>query len=368
MIHDDPTLLDSLFHDMESSSELWKPTNYWEVEEKFLMPTIRREGIAHFRSSYNSAFITFGVTSVPQILTRAFVPKNTTRKIFLKVLRMLGLDELVFKGHIEEHARTFAAFQNTCFQLVLQCDPDKEILTIADSGLANPRDLFSPEGHKEREYTISFLRYFWQYLWLKRFIDFKRIKMIMELGSGYGGQAEVLCKLHPHIKYIICDIPPQVYIAEQYLKSCFPGEVMSYSQTAGQNSIDITQLRSKRIMVLAPWQIERIVGKVDLFWNSASFQEMEPNIVRNYVRLIQPLTSKYAYLLQLPAGQSIAREKGERYGVLTQTTLEHYIKFFDEFELIQQEDAFIFTGIRYLFCSGYSNMLFHRREHRVPCV
>jgi putative sugar O-methyltransferase len=208
VVHDDPTLLDKLFHDMASASELWKPTNYWEVEETVLTPTIRREGITHFRASYNSAFITFGVTSIPQILTDTFVPRNISRKLAFKLLRMLGLDELVFKSHIEEHGRTFAAFQNTCFQLVLQCDADKEILTIADSGLANPRDLFSPEGHKEREYTIGFLRYFWQYLWLKRFVDFKRIKIIMELGSGYGGQAEVLCKLHPHIKYIICDIPP----------------------------------------------------------------------------------------------------------------------------------------------------------------
>jgi hypothetical protein len=90
---------------------------------------------------------------------------------------------------------------------------------------------------------------------------------------------------------------------------------------------------SKRIMVLALWQIERVIGKVDLFWNSASFQEMEPNIVRRYISVIQPLTRQYAYLLQLPAGQPIAREKGERYKVLTPTTLEHYVEFFNEFEL-----------------------------------
>jgi putative sugar O-methyltransferase len=216
VVHDDPAVLDNLLHDMESSSDLWKPTNYWEVEQKALMPTIRREGLANFRASYNSAFITFGVTSTPRTLTDDFLPKNIPTRIGLKILKLLGLD---VRTSIEEHRRSFAAFQNMCFQLVLQCDADKEILTISDSGLANPRDLFSPEGHKEREYTIAFLRYFWQYLWLKQFVDFKRINAVMELGSGYGGQAEVLCKLHPHIKYVICDIPPQLYIAEQYLNS-----------------------------------------------------------------------------------------------------------------------------------------------------
>jgi putative sugar O-methyltransferase len=363
MVRDDPPLLDMLLHDMESSSELWKPTNYWEVEEKVLMPAIRREGITHFRESYNSAFVTFGVTSIPQVLTEGFLPRAIPSRIAFKTLKMLGLDELLFRNHIAEHRRTLAAFQNMCFQLVLQRDADKEVLTVSDSGLANPRDLFSPEGHKEREYTIAFLRYFLQYLWLKQFVDFKRIKTILELGSGYGGQAEVVCKLHPHIKYIICDIPPQVYIAEQYLKSCFPGEVMSYSETARLNSIDISDTRSKRIVVLASWQIERVIGKVDLFWNSASLQEMEPNVVRNYISILQSLTSQYVYLLQLPAGQQIARHKGERRGVLEQTKLEHYIEYFDEFKLTQLEDAFIFTGIRDLLCSGYSNMLFERREH-----
>src|SRR5579883_2573095 len=325
MVHDNPTLLANLFHDMESSSELWKPTNYWKVEQKALMPTLSREGIANFRSSSNSAYITFGVTSAPHTL---FKTLNTPAKLAIRLLKMLGLD---VRNAIEEHRRTFFAFQNMCFQLVLHCDTDKELLTVADSGLANPRDLFSPEGYNNREYTIAFLRYFWQYLWLKRFVDFKQIQAVMELGSGYGGQAEVICKLHPHITYIICDIPPQLYIAEQYLKSCFPGKVMSYSETARLESIHITQIASNRIIVLAPWQLERIIGNVDLFWNSASFQEMEPNVVRNYISIIQPLTAQYVYLLQLPAGQTIAREKGERYGVLEQTRLEHYVKYFDEF-------------------------------------
>jgi hypothetical protein len=183
VVHDDPALLDKLFQDMASASEVWKPTNFWEVEEKVLMPTIKKEGIAHFRASYNSAFITVGVTSIPQILTEYFLPRSTSRTIVFKTLRMLGLNDLVFRSHIEEHKRTLAAFQNTCFQLVLQCDADKEILTIADSGLASPRDIFSPEGHKERQYTTAFLRYFWQYLWLKQFVDFKRIKIIMDLAG-----------------------------------------------------------------------------------------------------------------------------------------------------------------------------------------
>jgi len=361
LIHDDPAILDKLLYDMNSSSDLWKPTHYWAVEEEVLMPTIRKEGIAYFRASGNSAFITFGVTSIPPMLIGGVVRKNVSKRITHKILRTLRLEEPALESHVHEHRQTFTAFQNTCFQLVLQSDPDKEILTIADSGLASPRDLFSPDGHKETQYTVAFLRYFWQYLWLRKFIDFKRIKVILELGSGYGGQAEVLCKLHPHIKYIICDIPPQVYVAEQYLKSCFPGGVISYLETAGLGSIDIEDIGSKRIMVLAPWQLERVTGNVDLFWNSASFQEMEPNIVRNYVSVVQPLTSQYVYLLQLPAGQTMAKEEGERYGVMKQTRLEHYIEYFDKFTLIRHEDAFIFTGIRYLFCSGYSNMLFQRQ-------
>lgn len=133
MVRDDPVLLDKLLHDMESASEVWKPTNYWEAEEKALMPTIRREGIGHFRGSSNSAFLTFGVTSIPPMLCDDYL--TISKKAAFKMLGTLG----AIKHFIEEHRRTLAAFQNTCFQLVLLSDPDKEILKISDSGLANPR-------------------------------------------------------------------------------------------------------------------------------------------------------------------------------------------------------------------------------------
>jgi hypothetical protein len=137
---------------------------------------------------------------------------------------------------------------------------------------------------------------------------------------------------------------------------------MGYLETSELSSIDLAKINTKRIVVLASWQIERVIGKADLFWSSASFQEMEPHVVRNYIKIIQPITSQYVYLLQKPHGQRIAKEKGE-VGVLKQTRLEDYIEFLDEFKLAQQHDAFIFSGSRDVNYSQYVNMLFQRVGH-----
>lgn len=60
--------------------------------------------------------------------------------------------------------------------------------------------------------------------------------------------------------------------------------------------------------VLCSWQIEHLVGNVDLFVNFISFQEMEPPVVENYMAHVRRLGARYVLLRNLKEGKQRRRE------------------------------------------------------------
>jgi putative sugar O-methyltransferase len=335
VIRDDLASLDTMVADMKRADVLYRPGNYWQNYFDRLVPTLRSEGLSGFRASGHPVFRSMGVTGIPYVLAPDLEPywfseMSPTKRRILTLLTRLGVYQRLVGQQVGYHLETLYAFQNAYFQLALQNDPDGALLGISDSCEGRPRDAFHPDGHRDLTYTISFTRYALEYEFAARFIDFGAISSVLELGGGYGGQAEVMLKLHPHLRYVLCDIPPQLYIQQQYLEAVFPGQVTGYLETRNEAQIDLG--RTRRITMLGPWQLERLVGGFDLFWNSASFQEMEPDIVENYSRILGPMTRKYVYLKEHPEGMPVARRRGD-HGVLEPVTAEHYRSYFSEFDV-----------------------------------
>ena len=82
----------------------------------------------------------------------------------------------------------------------------------------------------------------------------------------------------------------------------------------------------------------------DLFWNSASFQEMEPEVVANYLNIVDQ-RAKTVYLHQKMAGKEVAGKKG-KHGVLRRTTLEDYRRGLSRYTLVDlSEGALPFRGV-----------------------
>ena len=56
------------------------------------------------------------------------------------------------------------------------------------------------------------------YSYANQFVDFDNIETVVELGSGWGSQAEVWMQLNPDVRLFLFDISPTLYVAEQYLR------------------------------------------------------------------------------------------------------------------------------------------------------
>jgi hypothetical protein len=114
----------------------------------------------------------------------------------------------------------------------------------------------------------------------------------------------MLAKLRPAATILCFDIMPQAYVANQYLKTVLPDRVISIEQGIDLKLADgdIAPIQGK-ILVLPAWKMPEYQNvTIDLFWNAASFQEMEPDVVRNYLALVKCMGPRWISIMAMPGG------------------------------------------------------------------
>ena len=98
---------------------------------------------------------------------------------------------------------------------------------------------------------------------------------LIEVGAGYGRLAYVFLKAHPGCKYWIIDLPPALYVSQQYLSAVFPDRRCSRSAISKPSMR--SQLRSKRRILVfsAPTKFDCMPDKVaDAFIAISNLHEM----------------------------------------------------------------------------------------------
>ena len=193
---------------------------------------------------------------------------------------------------------------------------DKRLWQISDSGIGNPHDVIRMGG---KTYTHSFLIFFHRYLMMNDLFSLDAVNCFLEVGGSYGGQIEVLRKLHPRMKFCLVEIPPQLYVANQYLSAVFPGEVVTYEETRTLKTLSRDMFGKRSIAVIAPWQLPDVaVGTFDAFTNQRSFQEMSQDTVRSYCAHVRRTVKSAVLLFEHRHGhplvkQPVGREDYEAY-------------------------------------------------------
>lgn len=336
-VADDRALLELMIRDMRNSPEIYRPTNYWAVYESRFLPLLRAQGLRDFRRRRNSILTSFGATDLPvrrEInLARSKIFNNRfSRRIPLWINSIEAVSAwlnraLPFDPGLDPEAAARLAFE---FVRAKGAERGARPLEQLDVSLyGNPEDTFRVN---ERVYTTSILFYYMEYAYCCQFIDFDRLALFAEVGSGSGKQVEVIKKLHPGIAFVLLDIPPQLYVCHQYLRAVFPQAVVPYHET---RRLEVLRPEAGKIYLLGTWQLPLLErASIGLFWNAASFQEMEPDVVLNYLGVASRRAQR-VFLQEAMAGMQVARRRG-RLGVLTPTTLEHYRRGLSNFRLVHQ--------------------------------
>lgn len=122
---------------------------------------------------------------------------------------------------------------------------------------------------------------------------------IAELGAGYGRTAHVFLSAFPRCRYIIIDIPPALYIAQNYLTRIFPDRKAFRFRSFREIGEVKTEMDASDIVFLLPHQAEMLEkNAVRLFINISSLHEMTRDQIALYLKLIERLTDGYFYTKQ----------------------------------------------------------------------
>ena len=207
----------------------------------------------------------------------------------------------------------------------------KLINTVETTTFGSPEDIFSVQGKK---YTMEFLNFYLRYCFVNNVLQLKGNEIIVELGSGSGHQIEILKRLYPNLTILCFDLPAQLYACQTYISNIFnKSEIVGFEET--MNCKDTANIEKGKIHFFGNWQIP-IIEKLpfDIFWNAASFGEMEPNVVKNYLSFVN--NAKSVYLLQARHG----KEDNYASGVKKKTSFDDYNRMLSNYSLIEEDDAY----------------------------
>lgn len=278
----------------ENGPEEFKATSYWKSYESRVFKAIDSLDTDNLRSGEYPVLRTFGFNEIvfPERGWKLFA-----KKAALKLFKRLFGSPTHYSLSIRDTREMAFRFAEVYGELT----GTPSIDGISTSSFGNPADLFKVRG---KNYSIVFINYYLRLCFANSLIKFSGREIFVELGSGSGHQAEIIKKVYPNSTILCFDLPGQIYLAEKYLRGVLGQEVI-VPLAEGVEWVDLANVQEGKIHFFGNWQFPLLSNfKFDVFWNAASFGEMEPNVVRNYLSyVVQNQNASFIYLLQAKKGK-----------------------------------------------------------------
>lgn len=316
---------ESMMQLLALQSPLYQPGVFWQEASKDMVEDLAKNGIENFRrlTSSLSYFVpTYAFPGNALSETTVSSLKNWLAAEQLSQKQRDYLNQLVtgYSAALADY-RTLAASEYAVKQ-------QPNLLSFSESHVGNPIEHFNIEG---KFYSRSALNYLLGLSFLKKHIDLTTCKRVMEIGGGFGTLGEILHKVLPEAQYIDIDIPPTLCCSTHYLTQIVgEDKVSSYQEINAEGFTELNKLKS--MAILPSWMIEKVTGKIDLFVNFISFQEMEPEIVQNYLNHVKRLGADWVLLRNMREGKQLRSQ--HRVGVDNPILFKDYIAMLDGYELV----------------------------------
>jgi len=325
----DLTLLDTMLADMASADILYRPTSFWEAASQRLIEELREQGIESFRSQIMPLrfFVpTYGFPGYHRTPAK-YQPvydglesaTDNPARPRLRLAEMMSGEQQAMADY-----RVFRASDT---------DTAPFISEASESRIGRPLEQFEFEG---RRYSRSFLNYMLGINFVKKHCDTRSLRRVAEIGGGHGALGELLlADRRNEAFYLDIDIPPTSFVATWYLEQVLGKDrVYGYQESGSRTSLSIDDIAGDHdAAVVCPWQLPLLEGTIDLFVNFVSFQEMEPDVVRNYLAQVERLSPRYILLRNMREGKQVARKAGD-VGVQEPILGEYYDSYLPGFKLV----------------------------------
>jgi putative sugar O-methyltransferase len=288
-ISNDLPLLHQMISDAGSQSDTYKPGPYWRRKSLNAAAQIERYGLGEFRGDSSTIGLSFADTlyvDVRHSLTGGF------RELFRFVLQSVFPFRDIFNAQVSL-TRSYERETRRLKNMLLEGNP--RVLDLLQRYKMPPSleggclDFIGAANEGISTHYINLLH---QHDIVAGGIDFSRVRSMFEIGGGFGANVHLLLENYSQLRKIVyLDIPPNLYVGTQYLKSIYGDAVRDYRQTRGGGAIRFSDDDSIEILAIAPWQIENLDLSVDLIYNAHSFVEMPSFVVLNYASWLNRLSN-----------------------------------------------------------------------------
>ena len=284
-LKDDPNLLRVMLSDVSLQSLIYKPGPYWERSANASAEEIFAVGIGDFRGS--STLIGQGYSDNLDVDRRKNLRHGFVHKFFRWITTRIFPLNKIYKNQVNltlDYAQRSVRYLG---ELLNKKGRTSELLAKYKIPYSLLGGCVSKSDFNQQEIAIHYLNILDKHDYASRFVDFGKAKSLLEIGGGFGANVHLLLANYENLRKVIyLDIPPNLYVGTQYLKSFFGAAVKDYRQVKESNSLEFSNDDSLEILCIAPWQIELLACEVDIFINSGSFVEMPKGIVKNYAEKV----------------------------------------------------------------------------------
>ncbi|MFC1701851.1 putative sugar O-methyltransferase [Pseudomonadota bacterium] len=341
--------LNQLIGKNQIQKKIYQATSFWKQASREIIAAIEKSGIENFRNLDAALGYFVPNYGIPANSFDEITEKRITALLKSKGTHKQSLAMSEFLSgyfHALADYRVFISSDNTAKRPILS--------DFSESGYGNPTEQFEFSGKK---YSRSALNYLLGLCFLKKHMDDNdKLDTVLEIGGGFGTLGEIL-KFSAGTRYINIDIPPTSFISWTYLSNIYIDSVIE-SCVHDKKTIDISELGP--CSVFNSWDIEKLEGEIDLFVNFISFQEMEPDVVENYLKHVKRLHPKYILLRNMREGKQ-AKKVSTDVGVETPIMKSDYIKMIEGSYSLIATNVFPFG---YKTVDGFhSELLLFRRSH-----
>jgi len=304
---------------LRSCADIFCPTNFWEPGVTKLLSEMDSKGLASckrwpqagswFYPLYGNGFTNKTIKEVTA-LALEINPKTNASYV---------------AGHLSggwEARRDFDAVRLAWDQKRWPFDLEQ----FGESLVGKPPQRYRLTNDDGTAWGRAYLNYLLCLAGLSRHVSTPPTRFL-EIGGGFGVLGEIVMSRDPEAVYVDLDIPPLLTVATYYLTELFGRDrIGSFNapqfQAPGLFACD-------QSAVLPNWRVDDLVGTFDVFVNSFSFQEMEPNVVEHYAAAVAAKGVTHVVSLNSRDGKKRATEAGSR-GVLDPVTSTRIVEIFSK--------------------------------------
>jgi putative sugar O-methyltransferase len=248
--------LQLMFDCFKRGDEVYLPSKYWSMLNDRNVEQIGSHGLDNFKRTLARNYFTF----VPRITDAQFrfLLRRTPWRAWPSILRDFPPFDPAWRIKRKKYWE-FIAFTRLLWRYAQAHDPLGLLRTIHEPLAGNPLPIQLDGQLVSQDLANSVLEYYSVAEGAGLTSDSKLT--ICELGAGYGRNAYVFLKALPKCRYLIVDIPPALYVAQQYLTPLFPERKVFKFRPFADDPAALAELEQSEIAFLLPHQAARLRPK-----------------------------------------------------------------------------------------------------------